>query len=108
MFSAVLDTDVTVAPDGQTALSMLASSPTPFTAVVSDVVMPGMTGTELAKEVLTRFPSTGVLLLSGYTAETLDLAGTLAQGARFLGKPFSADQLAQAVAGAIPVTREAG
>ena len=99
---------VVVAPTGGAALSILESGVTPIAAVVSDVVMPGMTGTELAKVVVERFPGTGMVLLSGYTAETLDLVEVLERGARFLTKPFSADQLARAVASAIPVPSEAG
>jgi CheY-like chemotaxis protein len=87
-----------VALSGEAAIQMLEEATTPFVGVVSDVVMPGMTGTELARVVLDRFPGTGMLLLSGYTAETLDLAEVLARGALFVGKPFSADQLAKAVA----------
>jgi two-component system cell cycle sensor histidine kinase/response regulator CckA len=98
---------VIVAPDGAAALSTLESSTTPIAAVVSDVVMPGMTGTELAKAVVDRFPETGMLLLSGYTAETLDLVDVLERGARFLTKPFSAEQLGTAVASSIPVSSEA-
>ena len=83
---------------GRVALEILEADHARFAGIVSDVVMPGMTGTELAKTVLDRFPEMGVLLLSGYTAETLDLADVLTRGAFFLGKPFSADQLARAVA----------
>ena len=92
---------VEVAKDGMSALTILGAEGEPIAAIVSDVVMPGMSGTEIAAAVLDRFPDTGILLLSGYTAETLHLRDVLARGARFLGKPFSADQLARAVAGAI-------
>ena len=46
---------------------------------------------------LDRFPSVGVVLLSRYTAETLDLAGVLERGAQFVGKPFTPGQLTDAV-----------
>ena len=68
-----------------------------FVAIVTDVVMPGLSGTDLAATVLDRFPTVGVVLLSGYTAETLDLTGVLERGAQFVGKPFTPGQLTDAV-----------
>jgi PAS domain S-box-containing protein len=96
---------VSTAPDGKAALEILEADHARFAGVVSDVVMPGMTGTELANIVLERFPEIGFLLLSGYTAETLDLADVLTRGAFFLGKPFSADQLARAVSASMRTGR---
>jgi CheY-like chemotaxis protein len=96
---------ITTAADGQAALKLLETDHASIRAIVSDVVMPGMTGTELADIVLDRFPDTGVVLLSGYTAETLDLADVLTRGAYFLGKPFSADQLSRAVAASLRAGR---
>jgi hypothetical protein len=93
---------ISTARDGKTALEILEADHATITAVVTDVVMPGMTGTELANIVLDRFPEMGVVLLSGYTAETLDLEDVLTRGAYFLGKPFSADQLTRAVAASVP------
>jgi hypothetical protein len=86
--------------DGAAALDMLEGG-TLYGVVISDVVMPAMRGTELARIILDRFPATGVLLLSGYTAETLNLSEVLERGARFLDKPFSSDQLLLAVAEAM-------
>jgi CheY-like chemotaxis protein len=96
---------VSTAADGRAALKILETDHASITGVVSDVVMPGMTGTELANIVLDRFPDIGLVLLSGYTAETLDLADVLTRGAYFLGKPFSADQLSRAVAASIRTDR---
>ncbi|HEX2755055.1 MAG TPA: response regulator, partial [Candidatus Limnocylindrales bacterium] len=65
--------------------------------LVSDVVMPTMTGPELAREVLNRYPRVGVVLVSGYTAESLELTELMSRGAQFVDKPFSATDLLSAV-----------
>jgi CheY-like chemotaxis protein len=77
----------------------------PFDAVVSDVVMPGMSGIELAERVLDRQPGLRVVLLSGYTAETLDLERVIALGVRFVPKPLSSRQLLAALADPVPAGR---
>ena len=66
--------------------------------LVTDVVMPGMSGIELAERVFDRFPRTGVVLLSGYTAETLDVERIMARGGIFLSKPLASHELLAAVA----------
>ena len=66
--------------------------------------MPGMSGIELAERVLDRHPAMRVVLLSGYTAETLDLERVMEQGARFVSKPLSSRQLLAALAEAAPAT----
>ena len=87
---------VVAAVDGAAALELVSHEP--FDVLVSDVVMPTMTGPELAREVLLRFPSTGIVLVSGYTAESLELNALIERGAQFVGKPFSATELLDAVA----------
>ncbi len=61
--------------------------------LVTDVVMPGMSGIELAEQMMDRYPHLGVVLLSGYTAETLDLERVTARGATFVPKPVTSNQL---------------
>jgi len=92
---------VTVVDDGLQARAALEESGAVFDAVVSDVVMPGLLGTALAEWLFVNRPGVGVVLLSGYTAESLDLEGALAHGARFVPKPFSPEALLTAVAGAL-------
>jgi PAS domain S-box-containing protein len=82
---------------GGEALQLLESMRRPVDAVVADVVMPGTSGISLADAVLSRFPGVRVVLLSGYTAETLDLERVIARGARFASKPVSGRELLAAL-----------
>ena len=74
--------------------------------LVTDVVMPRLSGIDLAQQMMEAYPHMGVVLLSGYTAETLDLERVTAGGATFISKPASSNQLLQAVNKAI-VARQA-
>jgi FixJ family two-component response regulator len=69
----------------------------PIDVLVTDVVMPNLGGIELAEVMMDRYPTLGVVLLSGYTAETLDLDRVTARGAQFVAKPMTSNQLLQAV-----------
>jgi CheY-like chemotaxis protein len=75
--------------------------------LVTDVVMPGMSGIELAEQMMDTYPLMGVVLLSGYTAETLDLERVTARGATFVSKPVSSNQLLRAVLEAVASRRSA-
>ena len=83
--------------DGAAALQRLVVMAEPIDVLVTDVVMPGMSGIDLAERVLDRFPGAGVVLLSGYTAETLDLDRVVSRGALFLSKPVPSSDLLDAV-----------
>jgi FixJ family two-component response regulator len=75
--------------------------------LVTDVVMPNLSGIELAEQMMDRYPLMGVVLLSGYTAETLDLERITAGGATFVSKPISSNQLLEAVLQAVASRRAA-
>jgi len=87
---------------GREALDLLVRD-SRFDLVVTDVVMPEMTGVELAREVNRRYPGLNVLFVTGYVGE----AGTLDElsGADLLRKPFTVAQLATAVDRALPRAR---
>ena len=57
--------------------------------LLTDVIMPEMNGGELARELVTRFPSLKTLFMSGYTANVMAHRGVLNDGMRFIQKPFS-------------------
>jgi signal transduction histidine kinase len=65
--------------------------------LVTDVVMPGMNGPELARRLLERRPETKVLFLSGYADDAVERHGVLAPGTAFMQKPFSPSALAARV-----------
>ena len=69
-----------------------------FDAVFSDVVMPGMTGVAMAKELRQRRADLPVVLTSGYSEE---LADSGYEGFEFLPKPYSADQVSRVLIKAI-------
>ena len=82
------------AHNGEEALAMLATDNTPFDAVFSDVVMPGMSGVELAQQIRQHYPHLPVLLTSGYSS-VLVQEGT--HGFELLHKPYSLDELSLAI-----------
>jgi DNA-binding NtrC family response regulator len=65
--------------------------------LLTDVVMPGMSGHELAKRLTARHRNLRVLYMSGYTYNFIAEDGTLEEGAAFLQKPFTPQVLAQKV-----------
>jgi signal transduction histidine kinase/ActR/RegA family two-component response regulator len=86
---------------GSEALDLLRRDPE-IELVVTDVMMPEMTGTELAAEVTRLYPDIGLLFVTGYVGEAGD-AGDLA-GRALLRKPFTVNALASAVAAALAGT----
>jgi PAS domain S-box-containing protein len=82
---------------GAEALERLDSMPVPIDALVSDVVMTGLSGIDLAERVLDRYSEAGVVLLSGFAPEMMDLDRVVTRGALFLSKPVSAADLLDAV-----------
>ena len=83
--------------DGTEAIARLARLEEPIDVLVTDVVMPHMSGIELAELVMDRYPNVGVVLLSGYTAGTLNLERVTSRGATFVPKPVTSAQLVVAV-----------
>jgi PAS domain S-box-containing protein len=79
------------------AIARLARLEEPIDVLVTDVVMPHMSGIELAELVMDRYPRVGVVLLSGYTAGTLNLERLTSRGATFVPKPVTSGQLILAV-----------
>lgn len=87
-----------LAINGQEALAELARDASRFKVVFSDVVMPGMTGIELAHEIRRRYAGLPVVLTSGYS-HVLAEKGT--DGFELLHKPYSVEQLSRLLCGAV-------
>ncbi len=87
---------VTVAADALAALPLIDDAATRIDVLVSDVMMPGMDGGQLAAHARTRRPGLPVLLMSGY-AEPARRSATADEHLDFLAKPFSGAALIAAV-----------
>ncbi len=85
------------AGDGPSALELLRRHSDPVALLVTDVVMPGMSGPDVAGAVGSMRPGTRVLYMSGYTDSAIGHHGVLEPGIAFLQKPFSADDLTRKI-----------
>ncbi len=85
------------AASGDMALEVARSETGPIPLVVTDVVMPGMSGRELWDRLRALRPDSRVLFMSGYTDDVIARHGVLEPGIAFLQKPFTPSGLAQKV-----------
>lgn len=78
------------AKDGDTALRLCESlKEEKVDLLVTDVIMPGMSGKDLAKKLKKMFPAMGVLFVSGYTDKKIVTRDIVGKGVTFLPKPFT-------------------
>ncbi len=75
------------------ALALAERAAEPAALLLTDVVMPGMNGRELAQRLGNRWPGLRVLYMSGYTAGSVATLGILEPGLAFLQKPFRPEEL---------------
>jgi len=80
------------ARDGQEALRMVGERKSAFDLLLTDVIMPGMNGPALAKEVRSLRPQTKILYMTGYSGEFIQ-ADMLTPGVSFIQKPFTSVDL---------------
>jgi two-component system, cell cycle sensor histidine kinase and response regulator CckA len=85
------------AENGEEALKLAGSSRETIHLMITDVVMPGISGRDLAREVLKSRPETKVLFLSGYSEDAVLHQGVLEPETAFLQKPFTLQYLARKV-----------
>jgi len=85
------------AKDVVEAIPLEESYPGRIDLLITDVVMPGLSGRELARHVLGARPETKVLFISGYTDDALLRHGVNEPGISFLQKPFALDDLLRRV-----------
>ena len=79
------------------ALALVSRTPSEIQLLLTDVVMPGMDGRQLAQRISAAKPGIKVLFMSGYTADVIAERGVLEQKTAFLAKPFTRDDLARKV-----------
>ena len=76
----------------------------PIALLVTDVVMPEMSGPDLARNLATQHPDMRVLFISGHPTDLVRSMGAFDGRATFLAKPFSLSELSDAVSGALAGT----
>lgn len=85
------------AANGHAALALETERGEIIHLLMTDVVMPGMSGRTLAEQLQQRRPGLKVLYMSGYTADVIAQHGVLEPGTLLLEKPFSVDALSHRV-----------
>ncbi len=88
---------VLAADDGPNALTLFTERGNEISALLTDVVMPEMSGIELARRLRAIRPDLPILMLSGHAQEMIDSQGSPVEGSRFLTKPVALGKLAYAV-----------
>lgn len=88
---------VQLTPDGVQALRRIQSDPTGIDLLITDVMMPGLTGPLLVSRALELVPTLRVIYMSGYPEDATTSGGGLPLGQDFLAKPFSGADLLRKV-----------
>jgi signal transduction histidine kinase/CheY-like chemotaxis protein len=98
---AELGYTVVQAGDGENALQLFEAIGPGIQLLITDVVMPGIGGKELADRIRKRRPEIPIIFISGYTDDVILNHGVAAGEVDFLAKPFSATELAIAIQGVL-------
>jgi DNA-binding response OmpR family regulator len=88
---------VLTARDGEEALSIARAHPTEIHLTVTDVVLPAMSGKEVARRLRETRPGLKVLFMSGYAEEQVVHRGVVEEEVAFLAKPFTPAALTEKV-----------
>jgi PAS domain S-box-containing protein len=92
---------VTAALGPEAAMRCSSEHPGTFDLLLTDVVMPGMSGVELARRLMASRPGLRLLYMSGYTADLIAEHGVIEPDVAFLAKPFTLGEMAIAVRNAL-------
>ena len=95
---------VLAAANGADALARRDAHEGTIDLLLTDVVMPGMSGRRLAEIVRERSPQTRVLFMTGYAEDAVSSQGVLQPGAQLLEKPFAAADLGAKVRSVLDTT----
>jgi len=85
------------ARDGLHAIELAEAAATPPQLVITDIVMPGMGGKQLAAEIQERWPGVPILFTSGYTGTDAVRRGLLDEGTDFMQKPLEPETVAKRI-----------
>ena len=85
------------AGSGEEALRVSAGYEGPIHLLLADVMMPGMTGVELAPQIMASRPNVKVILMSGYRDDQIFLNAALNPNTPFFHKPFTIEALIQKI-----------
>jgi two-component system cell cycle sensor histidine kinase/response regulator CckA len=88
---------VLTATDGKDALQIMQTYGEPLDLVLTDVIMPNVSGPELARNLQVQFPQVKVLFMSGYTDDAVVRHGLLEADVSFIQKPYTPTELARKV-----------
>ena len=91
--------------NGLEALRIAEANKPEITLVISDMVMPGMGGRALAAELARRRPNVPVLLMSGYTRDSISGNSELGEKGTFIEKPFTPEKLMKKVSDVLEAAR---
>lgn len=89
--------NVLIADRPSAALKIAKDYPETIDLILTDVVMPEMTGKEMIRLIQPLYPGLHVLFMSGYTANVIAHNGILDEGIQFIQKPYSIEQLADKI-----------
>jgi nitrogen-specific signal transduction histidine kinase len=92
---------VLTARSGAEALEIVDREGDEIDLLLTDVVMPGLTGNEVAEQVSRRFPQVRVLYMSGYPESVVTSSGVVEEGIRLISKPFVEPELLDSVRGVL-------
>jgi len=88
---------VSTANTSEGVLSLAENTPEPYDLLLTDVIMPGLNGKELAQHIQARWPDIKVLFMSGYSEDLIAHRGILNPDIAFLPKPFTREALLQKI-----------
>ncbi len=97
MFLKTLGYTVLAAESSEAALKIASDHTKVIDLLLTDVVMPGINGRELAEKLESCYPNLKILYMSGYTADVIAQRGILADNMNFISKPISRNALARKV-----------